>query len=325
MKIRFNLSRTVPFWISVGMFSGAMAIGGCASDGENKGGKRSADLSVKLRRIEVQSATFEEMDLRVIVVVKNASDKAVQLKGGTLGIMLKGKGEEVVDEEESSEKPDGPSRMPKNEAVPEPMDDFDESAIITGERYEGKSPSGVLPARSDTEIPMKVVLPLPEDPAALQIILDWHLLDIAVEGDVQLGGQIETFAGSRQVAAPTLPNVVMEEAQVASVDGGRQGAAFFTIGIDNPNSFEVQVDSFAWGVQIGEVQMTKPDKPSPEIVPPASVASFEDTIQVNQQTYGPAVRTLLRQNRVPYIVTGYIEVKGIRHPLRFVGEMEFAR
>jgi LEA14-like dessication related protein len=310
--------------LAMGVLPLAFALS-CASGGEKKGAESLDDVKVKLRRIEVSSATFQQMELKVVAVIENASSSDIQLDGADVSIAILGKGEVIDPSDADGEVLEAEAKMPQNEATPDELAPIDAEQIATGDRYEGTGPSGVIPANANTEISIPVTLPLPSDPAVLNEFLEWHIVDMDIKGQVVLGSRTETFAGSRQVAAPVLPRVVMEEAQVASENAGRQGAAFFTLGIDNPNAFEVTVDEFAWGVMIGEVQMTEPNKSVTEIVPSNSVASFEDTIQMTPDTYGPEVQALLRQNRVPYVVTGHTLVKGIRHPFRFVGEMEFAR
>ena len=320
-------NRLIPSLCRTAFFSMvAIILGvGCASDGESK--KNSGgEVSVKLRRVEVINATFESMELRVVSVVANASSTDIALDGGSVAVTLLGKGDIIPPDESDAEVKENNSRMPTNEAEPVELDTVSDGDIVNGQWHEGATPAGVLPAMSETEVPAMVTIPLPGgSPATLKTLIDWQMLKLGVKGTLEFGGQLETFEGERQVGLPVLPTVKLEEAQVANEDAGKRGAAFFTIGIDNPNAFEITVDEFAWGVQIGDVQMTDPNKAVTEIVPPASVASFEDTIQVSQDSYGPNVKALLSQPRVPYIVTGYMQIRGIQIPFRFVGEMEFAR
>jgi LEA14-like dessication related protein len=186
-------------------------------------------------------------------------------------------------------------------------------------------PTGTLAAQQRTEIPVQVSLPLPTAPDALARLLAWLRMTVEVEGGIVAEGTRIPFAGTREVATPRLPRVVVQEAQVASVDRGQKGVAFFSLGLDNPNSFDIVVDKFAWGARVGDKELLPVGEGSVERVPPSSVATFEDTLQLNPETYGKGVRKLLRQARVPYRLEGFVEIRGIHQPFEFEGEMEFAR
>ena len=56
-----------------------------------------------------------------------------------------------------------------------------------------------------------------------------------------------------------------------------------------------------------------------------ALIGFEDSVNLNEETYGPEVRKLLQQPTVPYVVEGRMVVKGIEREFRFEGDMEFAR
>ena len=284
---------------------------GCASTQE--AAPSVEGLEVKLRRVEVESASFEEMKLKVILLASNPGLAPLALEGGEISLQIAGPGapENQEDEDEA----------PASDEASEP----DVSGIVTGELATGMAPTGTLEAQQRTEIPVQVSLPLPTDAEALARLLAWLRMTVKVDGALVAEGTSIPVSGTREVATPRLPRVVVQEAQVASVDRGAKGVAFFSLGLDNPNSFDIVVDKFAWGASVGDKELLQAGEGSLERVPPSSVATFEDTLQLNQETYGKGVRRLLRQARVPYRLEGFMEIRGIRQPFVFEGEMEFAR
>lgn len=289
----------------------AGVLGGCASTPEAR--VNTEGVEVKLRRIEVENASFEQMDLKVILLASNPTDVPLGLNGGEVSVRIAGPG------------------APQPEEGATPVEGADEGGdlsvegIVTGDKITGVAPTGTLEALQSTEIPVRLSLPLPADAEALGRLLAWLRMTLEVNGVVRVEGNPVPFAGTREVATPRLPRVVVKEAQVASVDRGQKGVVFFALGLDNPNPFAITVDQFAWGATVGGKTLLPVGEGSVERVPPSSVATFEDTLQLNPETYGKDVRKLLQQPRVPYRLDGYFEFRGIKRNFEFDGEMEFAR
>lgn len=313
----------------------------------------SGDVEVKLRRVDLdlEKASFDTVDLLIVAIVENGTSSDVQVAGGEGQLMLAGRAkvlddgqaasaseddaaddesapeeDEAAEEEEEEEEAEDEESEDAERAVDSEMDDeVDTSGIVTGDWVNGTAPSGKAVAFQTTEVPIRVTLKLPDDSDALERLTSWGRMAVEVKGTLQVNGKTHTFGGVREVATPVLPKPVLEEAQVASVDEGEKGVAFFRVGIDNPNVFDIKVDSFAWGVTVGGKELRPVPEGSWENVPASSVASFEDSINLDTETYGPEVKKLLRQPTVPYVIEGRMVVKGIEKEFRFEGDMEFAR
>lgn len=268
-------------------------------------------LSVRLKRIDVEEAAFEQLRLVVRVSVSNPSGSDVLLEGGEVSVVLQGPGAEVEGEVEG--------------AASDAAAAADLSGVVTGERFSGAVPAGTLAAAQETEVPVRVVLPLPVAPEALAQLLSWRRLTLKAEGTLSTSGGTETFRGAREVASPVIPRVVLKEAQVASVDGGEKGAVYFSLGLDNPNPFPVAFENLVFQIRVGDKEMRVMEAGTTERVPPASETVIEESIQLDDESYGPELRKLLRQTNVPYQIAGSFQVQGIDQPFRFVGEMVFAR
>lgn len=294
----------------------------------------SDDVAVKLRRVDIdlERASFDAVDLKIIAIVENGTSGDVQVSGGEGQLTLAGPpealgGEGASDDEAEADDDDDAEQADDDDedASDDEADGVDTSGIVTGEWVSGTAPSGSAVAFQTTEVPIRVTLKLPDEPGALERLTSWGRMAVEVKGTLMVNGKAHTFGGVREVATPALPKPVLEEAQVASVDAGEKGVAFFRVGIDNPNVFDIKVDSFAWGVTVGGKELRPVPEGAWENVPASSVASFEDSINLDTETYGPEVKKLLRQPTVPYVVEGRMIVKGIEREFRFEGDMEFAR
>ncbi|MFZ9889243.1 MAG: LEA type 2 family protein [Myxococcota bacterium] len=279
----------------------------------------STEAQAKLRRVDTDftRASFESIDLLVVVAVENASRSTLLVEGGDARLTLLGPadtnpeldvdvGGEGDDDEEESDEATYPG-------------------IVTGKPLTGRALPTEIPPGSTVEVPVRITMALPSDPSDLETFLSWQRGEVEVEGALRAGATRLSFGGTREIATPVLPRPVLQEAQVASIDAGDKGAVFFRVGIDNPNVFDVKVDAFTWGVTVGGKQLRDLEEGEWEQVPASSVASFEDTVNLNVESYGPEVKALLRQARVPYVVEGKMVIRGVERDFRFEGEMAFAR
>lgn len=301
----------------------SLLLGLSACSGAQEKPTATDDVDVKLRRVDLDlaKASFDAVDLVIVALVENGSGGDVEVSGGEAQLKLAGPPESLggVDEDDEGDDEDESDEGESDEGG------VDTSGIVTGQWVRGRASSQVVAPARPTEVPIRVTLKLPEDPDALERLTSWGRMTVEVKGELTVNGQALTFGGLREVATPTLPTPVLQEAQVASLDQGERGVAFFRVGIDNPNVFDIRVDSFAWGVTVGGKELKPMPEGAWENVPASSVASFEDSLNLDVESYGPEVKKLLRQPSVPYVVEGRMVVKGIEKPFRFEGEMEFAR
>jgi LEA14-like dessication related protein len=279
-----------------------LGVSGCASSSGNEGGGSAGDLEMKLRRIEVKGGNFEQVELLVIVAAANQGSKPVKLEGGSITLAFVGPGKETPDDV-----------------------DVDVDGIVDGQKYAGKPPSGEIAGGAEAELAIPVTLPLPADTAAFERLLAWRVAELEVQGTLETSAGPLVLSGKREVAMPLLPKIVLTSSQIASVDEGVEGVAFFELGIDNPNAFDISVDRFNYSIQIGTKEMHAMGEGSREDVPPASVSSFEENINISETTYGPEVKKLLKQPAIPYHVEAFYVVRGIERKAVFDGEMAFAR
>jgi LEA14-like dessication related protein len=331
------MTRKLAIVLSAAALLSSLLLAACASTQDKDA---SGEVGVKLRRVDITTATFDAMELSIVVLVQNGTNADVGVGGGEGSLKIVGPAEDEEGDEgdvdaeaeggEAADDEDGEDEdEEEGDDDDEDEDDADEGAdtsgIVTDEWFSGKAAGGSCAAFSECEITIPVTLPLPKDSEALERLLEWQRMTVETKGTLKIGQSSETWGGPREIATPLLPKPILEEAQIASVDEGVKGTAFFKLGIDNPNVFQVKVDGFTWGVTVGGKVMREPGEASWENVPASSVASFEDSVQLDEETFGKEVRKLLSEPSVSYVIEGRMEVRGIAREFRFEGEMEFAR
>lgn len=279
-------------------------------------------VQVSLRRIDVVDADFERMKLEVILAVENSTSSNVAVAADAAIILLG----EAVEASASADVTDadgvdgdGEPGAPAG-ATQTPFD---------GTRHVGRG-SGTASAQNTSELPVVIDLPLPADPALLEQLLDWRKVRVQVTGTVRLGFEARAIDGQLEVAPPRLPEVRLKEAQVASADGGAAGTGFFTLLVQNKNSFPVTLSRMAWTVTIKDKELQPSAGSGPtEVVNDAiegnQVGEYGAEVQIDQEAFGKDLKTILKSRSVPYVVQGTLDVRGIQRSFRFAGEMKFPR
>jgi LEA14-like dessication related protein len=286
------------------------------------------DAGVVLRRIDVVDGGFDELKVNVVIAVTNPSSSDLDV-AAELDIALVGEGSAEGDgtgggaEGDASDGADDGATdtadaSGDNGAAPAAAEGLD------GSRHAGKA-SGVARAENTSELLVPVTLPLPSDPAVLDTVLGWKRGRVHVKGRVRTGFTEQTIAGERDVATPSMPQLKMKNAQVAKVDGGATGEAFFVLLLDNRNTFDVTVDKIAWDIAIAGKSLRSKEDGSTSL-PPSAVEEYNESIELDEKSF-PAkeLKALLRQPAIPYVVRGSIEVRGVRRDFHFNGEMQFPR
>lgn len=298
-----------------------MAFAGCPGAQTKDGGPRTGQVDVVLRRIDVEKAGLDGMDLKVIVAIQNGSsnDLDVQIDGS---VALVGEDTEQDDERDGGE--DG-NDVDSNDGNNDGSDDGAKTPTVglDGARHAGAGRGKAL-ANAVTEVPLFVRLPLPEDPAALEEILGWTRASVHVAGTVRFGLEQRTIGGERDVAPPKLPQFKVKNAQVAKVDGGAAGEAFITLLLENPNPFAIVVDNVSWRVLIADKELrTKEDGGTS--IPASSVEEYNISIVLDDTAFPGKneLKSLMKKPSISYRVDASFTARGLRGSGVFSGDMRF--
>jgi LEA14-like dessication related protein/ribosomal protein L12E/L44/L45/RPP1/RPP2 len=292
-----------------------LAVGSaCPAAQVKDGGGSSGGVEIVLRRIDIVNASYEKMDLKVIVAVKNGTNSDVDVSADA-SIALAGKADDAEGGEEASEEEGG------DEAGDE--DDGGSSAPADAKRFAGAG-RGTAVANNTSELPIFVTLMLPDDPAALEEILGWGKARVHIAGKVKAGFEDVTIAGERDLAMPKLPKFRLKSAQVAKVDNGTAGEAFITLLLENQNSFGVTIDNVSWRVLIADKELrTKEDGGTS--IPPSSVEEYNISIPLDETGFPEkgALKALLKQPSISYRIDAAFTARGLRGSELLSGDMAF--
>jgi LEA14-like dessication related protein len=293
-----------------------VAFAGCPGAQVKDGGGGGGSVEVVLRRVDVVKAGYDQMIVNVIVAVENGTADDVDVSADVDLALVGPAVVEDAEAEDDAEEEEG--------KVPDEDDAADVASGLDGARHKG-SGGGRAVAYNTSELPIQVTLPLPSDPAVLEQVLSWKKAKVHIKGKVKVGFTEQTIAGERDMATPQLPELRLESAQIAKVDGGTAGEAFFKLLLDNKNPFEVNVDRVTWKISITDKELRSKDGGSTS-VPPSAVEEYNETVPLTEKDF-PAkeLKAMLTAPSVPYSITGQVEVRGIVKDVEFKGEMQFPR
>ncbi len=303
-----------------------VALNACPASQVKEGGGGGGGVDVVLRRIDIVNASYEKMDLKVIVAVKNYGGSDVDVSADA-SIALAGKAEDVGSDdgagdgdEEGGEEEGGAG---EEEGDEEGDEDAASSAPANAKRFSGAG-RGTAVAGNTSELPIFVTMMLPEDPESLEEVLNWGKARVHIAGKVKVGFNDVTIGGERDLALPKLPKFKLKSAQVAKVDGGTAGEAFITLLLENQNSFGVTIDNVSWRVLIADKELrTKEDGGTS--IPPSSVEEYNISIPLDEAAFPDkgALKALLKQHAISYRIDAAFIARGLRGSEVLSGEMAF--
>jgi hypothetical protein len=288
------------------------------------------DVDVVVRRIDVVKGGYDKLEVAVVLAVTNGTATDLDV-GAELDIALVGEGstsddgaadegaaDEGAADDGAADQADakGDAEVGSTAAAP--------AEAVGGSRASGRA-GGVAKAQNTSELLVPVTLPLPADVEVLERVLGWSRARVGVQGKVRIGLVERAIGGERDLATPRLPELRLKNPQVARADEGAGGEAFITLLVDNKNTFAVTIDKLSWDIAIaGKSLRTKEDGTTQ--LQPSSVEEYSESIVIDENAF-PAkeLKALLKKPSVPYVITGSIEVRGIRRDFHFNGEMQFPR
>jgi LEA14-like dessication related protein len=292
------------------------------------------DVDVVLRRIDIVKGGYDQLEVQVVLAIGNGTATDLDV-AADLDIALVGQGSAEGDgdgggAESGTDAETGSGDQAGDGSTGDGAPSDGEDPLVTpsngldGSRHAGRA-GGTAPAQNTSELLVPVTLPLPSDADVLERVLGWPRARVHVRGKVRIGLLERTIAGERDLATPKLPELRLKNPQLARADDGAAGEAFITLLLDNKNTFAVTVDKLAWDIAIaGKTLRTKEDGSTQ--LQPSAVEEYNESIVIDASAF-PAkeLKALLKKPAVPYVITGSVEVRGIRRDFRFDGEMQFPR
>ncbi len=295
-----------------------LSVVACPGAQVKEGAVASGEVDVVLRRIDVVKASWNSIDLKIIVAVENGTGSDIDVTADA-NIALVGEAVDAPDSDgEADADAEGEGGADEAAATEAPVG-------LDGKRHAGAG-RGKAAANAVSELPIFVTLPLPEDPETLEKILGWQKAKVHVAGKIKAGFTERTIGGERDIPTPKLPKFKLKSAQVAKVDDGAAGEAFLTLLLENQNQFEIVVDNVSWRVLIADKELrTKEDGGTS--IPPSSVEEYNISIPLDETGFPTKgeLRGLLKKASVPYRVDASFTAHGLRGGEMFSGDMQFPR
>ncbi len=148
----------------------------------------------------------------------------------------------------------------------------------------------------------------------------------ALRGTLQVrqGGKPFTveFARSHEVRVPRLPHVKFQELEAGRFSD-EEASVTFHIGVNNPNPFEIRVDSIKYEVNIAGKKIAEGTIGKGERVSPASTGVFDLEVKVDADTHGAAeIKKLIKSKVLPYTITGEMAAELFAETFEFKGDIK---
>jgi len=134
---------------------------------------------------------------------------------------------------------------------------------------------------------------------------------IALRGTIEFTGPngahgTAEFAKATLLREPRMPTVTVVDVGASHYDDGHVNITF-NFGLDNPNPFPVQVESFKYKIEVNGQQVADAIAGQKTEVPASSKRVFEVTEQLDPQTFKDLDRTY-KANTMKYRLTGELDV-----------------
>jgi len=281
------------------------------------------DVQVVVRRIDVVKGGYDKLDVAVVLAVTNGTGNDLDV-GADLDVALLGEARSSDDGSDDGSGDEGAGDDGGDEGgAAEASAASAPAEAVGGSRASGQA-GGVARAQNTSELLVPISLPLPADAQVLERVLGWSRSRVGVQGKVRIGLVERAIAGERDLATPRLPELRLKNPQIARADEGAGGEAFITLLVDNKNTFAVTIDKLSWDIAIaGKSLRTKEDGATH--LQPSSVEEYESIVIDESAFPAKVLKALLKKPSVPYVITGSLEVRGIRRDFHFNGEMQFPR
>lgn len=128
------------------------------------------------------------------------------------------------------------------------------------------------------------------------------------------------FARSKELRRPRLPKVKLVDFEAGRFSE-REVQVLFHLGVVNPNPFELLLTGLRYQAMLAGKPVSEGFIGKGERISAASTGVFDVTAVLNEQTYGPEVKQVIKSLVVPYVLTGEATTALTRTPLDARGEI----
>ncbi|MEL7368514.1 MAG: LEA type 2 family protein [Myxococcota bacterium] len=192
---------------------------------------------------------------------------------------------------------------------------------VTGSAF----PEGLLEPGQAGEVEFTEPMAFAADKATYLATLERGTIPIELSGVVTFADDsTATFDRQGAIAAPSLPRLIVHDAQAARYDGGKGFEVTLFLRLVNENSFTVIVDELRYAVEIDGQQVKKGKDVGVRLVAGA-VSEYEESALIDEEKFGRAgVRAVQANGKVNYRVKGAVDIRGFETPFEYSGEVVLA-
>ena len=193
-------------------------------------------------------------------------------------------------------------------------------ALDTGEVagvVEGSVVAGArLAAEQQAEVGFDIGIPLPEDDAALEALVEREAVPAELSGTVRFGdGTTASFERSTGLAMPALPRFVVFDAQAARY--GKEGLdVTFFLRLVNANAFTQPVQGVRYTVSIGARELRSSEAGVGARLTPGGAEEYEESVVLQE-----GLRSIMSAGKVDYRVKGEIQTREMTIPFDHEGKI----
>jgi len=306
-------------------FAVAALWAGCSPAREQVRPFETGELAARVLRMDPLDPSEYRTKLEIVLRVKNPSATPVVVKKADIEVSYAG--DSIVDGDELGAGDygpgDGAGDGDAESDEPTPGSGGDEVEVNV---WEGSAISGeIVAGGSHVDIPITVSITYPEDPRAYVAFCKLGIAHLDVEGTVQTDKGPLTIADVGEFPTPTLPEPTAEEVQVASANNGQSGDLGMVLRLYNANTFSWKIRDWNYKIYVGGKMMREATVGVAERIQPNTAIQYGINVPLNEKTFGPDVRQLLKSDTIPYRVVGTLRFGDVVIPTNFSSQVNFSR
>lgn len=193
---------------------------------------------------------------------------------------------------------------------------------------EGTAESGAtVGPKQKIELKFKHSIPFPGDAAAYSAVLDRQTIPINLDGTITLSnGEEVEFERVGEVATPTLPKLVVNDAQAARYGTEGVDVTIF-LRLVNDNPFSVLVQSCEYTIYVEDIEARSDTAAVGTRLLPAAGEEYEFSRQITGKDpkFGDVLaKKVLASGKVNYRIEGKIDLARLSIPFKHEGTIELA-
>jgi LEA14-like dessication related protein len=246
-----------------------------------------AGLSVEVDRVMPVPQSLDATEIEVLLVVANRDDRAVKI-----------------------------------DAIDYAIDTAGVAGVLKGKVDGGTT----IEAQQKSELRFRQRVSFPKDGEAMKALIERGTVPVALTGTVRAGGQTIPFERNAEIATPTLPRFIVNDAQAARY--GKDGVDLtMYLRLVNDNVFPVTVQGVEYTVYLQGKEIKSEQAAVGARILAASAEEYEvsKTLDGKQKDFTPAeVRAILERGELRYKVVAKVELPSMTLPFEYEDTIKLA-